>query len=708
MGVEYRMHNTEMQEVFCKKRELLDNLLHDYAIETEAASKFKLKHQIDDLEREIKELRSKLIHVRDRIILKLAKNEIQCVFGNKALLGRYSTCDFQMDDSISSVSTIHAKIYCMPDKKEYMIEDLNSANGTYINSKKINKPTILKWGDKIGLGNSFTLQYEYDPKDKLKIATLKKKDKNNREISRFIIIPKSKANLGTNLNDAIKFLGFGCEKRTFGFIEKRIDGFYYVASESNISSEEKGAILLEHGKNLEIDCYSIEVFIPSFIQEEEIKDTQIDVGVEDKPINILEQSISPTGNEIPKNLMIYDIVLGAIILLSIILSLIFVKSDFEKKKISIIENCIYELKSGKRGKYWSRNYNWHIISDLKIICLRHERSDYNDIVNRLGLKENNIIMQSRSEYDYLLSKKSYNLFLNYSGNLGFFSLQIVYFPPDVDRTVNFKLNYFEFLYTPSLIAFGLVFSLSILIHFSIIQHYRRQLYDKYDRDKNDYYNKVSKSKFYLDNARHSYRTGNLAKALAQLNQLLTEPTTKGLHKEATDLKKIIRKQVTHGTITTHPINNLNISNSNTLLYLRVLGTPYAYQSPFGLDTISIGRKRDNDIVIRVPGSDEKSLRISRRHLTISRTQDEYFLVNKTEKNITKLNDDVIEKEKQYRLKSGDKISIANVLTLEILIRIRIQGNKVGNLIKIDHNEKLPYGISIEASIGDLLTEVSYD
>ncbi len=94
-----------------------------------------------------------------------------------------------------------------------------------------------------------------------------------------------------------------------------------------------------------------------------------------------------------------------------------------------------------------------------------------------------------------------------------------------------------------------------------------------------------------------------------------------IYRQVTELKKMIMEQVQlgGGAITIPPFNsnnqkNFDPLNASNLLYLRILGTPYAYQAPYGLENISIGRQRrktgtsinvGNDVVIRVPGFDQR-------------------------------------------------------------------------------------------------------
>jgi hypothetical protein len=64
------------------------------------------------------------------------------------IIGRHRSCDIQVDDP--GVSRQHASITWSG--TDYVIEDLNSANGTFVNGERISGPHPLKGGDVIGLG----------------------------------------------------------------------------------------------------------------------------------------------------------------------------------------------------------------------------------------------------------------------------------------------------------------------------------------------------------------------------------------------------------------------------------------------------------------------------------------------------------------------------------------------------------------------------
>jgi pSer/pThr/pTyr-binding forkhead associated (FHA) protein len=66
------------------------------------------------------------------------------------IIGRDSEADLQIPDN--KVSGHHCRISSGRDG--FLLEDLDSTNGTYLNRKRIKKPALLNYGDRIVLGNS--------------------------------------------------------------------------------------------------------------------------------------------------------------------------------------------------------------------------------------------------------------------------------------------------------------------------------------------------------------------------------------------------------------------------------------------------------------------------------------------------------------------------------------------------------------------------
>ena len=66
------------------------------------------------------------------------------------IIGRGPKCQVVLDDSY--VSQMHARLFAKGDA--YMVEDLGSTNGTYLNRRKVTAPTELQRGDQVKIGKT--------------------------------------------------------------------------------------------------------------------------------------------------------------------------------------------------------------------------------------------------------------------------------------------------------------------------------------------------------------------------------------------------------------------------------------------------------------------------------------------------------------------------------------------------------------------------
>lgn len=65
-------------------------------------------------------------------------------------LGRAAGCQVTLDDSY--ISQLHARVYARDGR--WMVEDLGSTNGTYLNRQRVSGPMVLQAGDRIQVGNT--------------------------------------------------------------------------------------------------------------------------------------------------------------------------------------------------------------------------------------------------------------------------------------------------------------------------------------------------------------------------------------------------------------------------------------------------------------------------------------------------------------------------------------------------------------------------
>jgi two-component system, cell cycle response regulator len=76
----------------------------------------------------------------------------------RVTIGRDDSAEVRMSDA--GVSRSHARILTRPDGIVYLV-DLESSNGTFVNSERITGPTFLADGDQIRVGFTSVLKFTY-------------------------------------------------------------------------------------------------------------------------------------------------------------------------------------------------------------------------------------------------------------------------------------------------------------------------------------------------------------------------------------------------------------------------------------------------------------------------------------------------------------------------------------------------------------------
>lgn len=76
--------------------------------------------------------------------------------GDQLVIGRDATHAVSINDA--EVSRKHARLMFQGGK--YVIEDLGSTNGTFVNGQRLVSPAVLKPGDVVSLGEQIVLMYE--------------------------------------------------------------------------------------------------------------------------------------------------------------------------------------------------------------------------------------------------------------------------------------------------------------------------------------------------------------------------------------------------------------------------------------------------------------------------------------------------------------------------------------------------------------------
>ena len=71
--------------------------------------------------------------------------------GGELTIGRSEQCQVHVQGD-TYVSSVHARIF--PRDGSYMVEDLGSTNGTYLNRRRITAPAELQRGDRVKVGKT--------------------------------------------------------------------------------------------------------------------------------------------------------------------------------------------------------------------------------------------------------------------------------------------------------------------------------------------------------------------------------------------------------------------------------------------------------------------------------------------------------------------------------------------------------------------------
>src|SRR5262245_44593447 len=89
--------------------------------------------------------------VRLRIVDPPARRAETFDLGDEVTVGRGSGCGIVLADD-HFVSTVHARVFRRD--SNVVVEDLGSRNGTFVNGRRIDAPTVLRRGDRVKFGST--------------------------------------------------------------------------------------------------------------------------------------------------------------------------------------------------------------------------------------------------------------------------------------------------------------------------------------------------------------------------------------------------------------------------------------------------------------------------------------------------------------------------------------------------------------------------
>jgi hypothetical protein len=444
----------------------------------------------------------------------------------------------------------------------------------------------------------------------------------------------------------------------------------------------------------------------------------------------LEQEVpKPSLDELPPYTRRMEVFMVLVILLfGVVLNFSIFTPNKEEIVARWIDECIEALNNTEGSANWRRKSDWPPDSSTTIVsAIQPENRFYN--YDHLLVEKSRVIVGEhiRLSYRDLLedfedlrqaNPETYWLSIIGINNLVALSLEVSYWTPDLKGIPVFRFVRTRgpiSLYWRPLINLTLMIFVAWMTRFLLVERYRKKREQAYEAFQSQRTAAKFAAEAKLEEARQLAKSGQIAKAISVVNTVLrTMPRSI----EANELKRLLMQVQDVGsadlTVPLESIPSSVLTSTPTLLYLQILGTPYAYQAPPGVKSVVIGRQRrkpgasqdvGSDVVIRVPGSDAKSLRISRRHLEIRRIDTDYFAIDMSNGN-TKHNGKVLTAGKPVQLRSGDRLMVAGVLTLKVLIRLGISGSRAGNIIQISPTAEGQNALLIEATVGDMLTEVA--
>jgi tetratricopeptide (TPR) repeat protein len=433
----------------------------------------------------------------------------------------------------------------------------------------------------------------------------------------------------------------------------------------------------------------------------------------------------PDPDEVPRRLWILDLALAVTVLVVAVVAHFTIRVDRDRLIEGWIGACDAALARGQGGSWKSLERRAWPPAEPVGVCLvarddlleRHESLAR----RRFGVKVRERLDFRMNELDYAQGAFG-KLLRSYPGE----SWLLIVLEDDAIQTVlDVQLlepargETFHFtggatalgLYQTNLMILGVAAVAATGTRQVVIRAYRRKRRARYEAYIRKRTQKAFEAKAKLDTARTLAHEGDVAKALVLLKEILRNLPRYG---EAIELKRMLLRGADTGpgslSIPAGSRERNGAADDDApVLYLRVLGTPYAYRAPRGIDVLALGRQRrkdsddpneGNDVVIRVPGSDELSLQISRRHLEIQRIDKEFFVIDRSHGR-TKLNGRRLVDDLPRRIQSNDRLHIGGVLAIEVQIQAQMTGTGAAKFLQIPATSARPGGLSFEATLGEL-------
>jgi hypothetical protein len=172
----------------------------------------------------VPELRARRVKLECRS----APNELVCVFDRSATIGRSATCDIAVPQAPASVSKTHARFFFDDDSREFLIDDLDSRNGTWVDGERV-RMKRLRLGSALDLGRGLRFTFwRYDRAGQTAGVLVYKHG--DDELARYVLVPGGEVSLGTGTADALR-LPLLSDGRTIGALASEGGNLFYTPAE---------------------------------------------------------------------------------------------------------------------------------------------------------------------------------------------------------------------------------------------------------------------------------------------------------------------------------------------------------------------------------------------------------------------------------------------------------------------------------------------
>jgi pSer/pThr/pTyr-binding forkhead associated (FHA) protein len=679
------------------------------------------------------------------VVLRAAGSPLKliCNFRKAVHLGRSPTCDVALSGAPDDVGNSHALITYWEARNSYQIADLTSANGTFVNDERVQprQALELRTGDEVRLGRSLRLLFRADLDEATaSTAALVRLDSEARELDSFVIAPRERLLIGNTPRCVARIPPpLLAEGEAVGELEWTPGGIYFRPKKGQ---EGRQAYVLKDGDEISLPHLTLQVEITrkptadsaAATVHYEVPEKGVDSSLK-KPVR------KPDSGEVPPWLRKLDAMLACLGL--VIAPLVFYFTRPEPRAAIVaqwMERCRHRLQAGK-GEGWKLAEGEKLWPPprpiyLSLVASDSDLTEYQSVIDRaspLGTFPEAQIQQLPRPQPERFSTEALTEVTQQA-------VLLVKFSQQRWGSTALEVSYFQHFDPKVQPDFLFASSESVLTHYSYslmmtilvlatlggvrplsVQWYRHRRWMEYEAWQAKQTAESYHLKSLLDEARKLIHGDKNAQALILLNQILER---KPSYDEAAELKRLIQAGIGAARATlmstdTRPHAETQVPADVPNLFLKILQTPYAYRAPQGFDRISLGRQRrheslseeaphspkeaGNDLVIRVPGSDRLSLRISRRHLEIQRI-DKDFYVKDLSGGQTALNGRSLIKGKPCPIISGDRLTIAGVLVLQVQFQATVAGKALTKIIQVQQAQ----GAMFEATIGDLVTELPHE